>query len=219
MACTGFGFNADDLVGFSAALASTLIFVAQNIYSKKLLRKGENQSTNQGLDQINILFYSSACSIILMIPMVLYYDANWTAWKVSTITHDDDDDDDGRTSLLIWLLFVNGLVHFCQNILAFNVLSMVSPVTYSIASLLKRIFVIVLAIIWFGESVTILQWFGIGFTFYGLYMYNHSKTKEDVEKGEKKAKKKQDGAQIHSILPISYQQNNVKQIWNSRLPN
>uniref|UniRef100_V5EJG1 Sugar phosphate transporter domain-containing protein n=1 Tax=Kalmanozyma brasiliensis (strain GHG001) TaxID=1365824 RepID=V5EJG1_KALBG len=203
MACTGFAFNADDIVGFGAALGSTFVFVAQNIYSKKLLRKGEKDgipgTDSEKMDKINILFYSSACSIVLMIPMALYYDGTAIfsnpSWKANAAWPHD------RGMLVLYLLLCNGLVHFAQNILAFNVLSMVSPVTYSIASLLKRVFVIVLAIIWFGQAVSLLQWFGIALTFYGLWMYNDSKTKDDVQKGERKVERKQVASQ--GLLPLS----------------
>lgn len=201
MACTGLAVSADDLVGFSAALASTFVFVAQNIYSKKLLRKGEEGR----MDKINILFYSSACSFLLLLPMALYYDGSSLFFSSSSSWSATDSFPHSRGTLVLWLLLVNGLVHFAQNILAFNVLSMVSPVTYSIASLLKRVFVIVLAIIWFRQSVSLLQWCGISMTFYGLWMYNDSKTKEEVKKGEKRVARKQDIASglDQGILPLT----------------
>ncbi|CDR99532.1 related to SLY41-Putative transporter of the triose phosphate translocator family [Sporisorium scitamineum] len=221
MACTGFAFNADDVVGFGAALASTFVFVAQNIYSKKLLRKGEKNGAgipgtdSERMDKINILFYSSACSIVLMIPMALFYDGSALffrpSWRASEAYPYD------RGMLVLWLLLCNGLVHFAQNILAFNVLSMVSPVTYSIASLLKRVFVIVLAIIWFHQSVSLLQWFGIALTFYGLWMYNDSKTKDDVQKGEKKVQRKQDMQLNSAILPLT--SSTTANGWNEGLHN
>lgn len=59
----------------------------------------------------------------------------------------------------------NGTVHFGQNIIAFVLLSLVSPVTYSVASLVKRIFVIVMAIVWFGNKTTSIQAAGIALTY------------------------------------------------------
>ncbi len=49
-------------------------------------------------------------------------------------------------------------------------------------------FVICFAIIWFRQAVTLLQWFGIILTFTGLYLYNNTKTKQDVSAGEDKAR-------------------------------
>lgn len=66
---------------------------------------------------------------------------------------------------LIGEFIFNGTVHFGQNIIAFVLLSLVSPVTYSVASLVKRIFVIVMAIVWFGNKTTPVQAVGIGLTY------------------------------------------------------
>ncbi|PWN49556.1 TPT-domain-containing protein [Violaceomyces palustris] len=190
LACSGFSFDSDDVIGFSASLASTFIFVAQNIYSKKLLRQGEEDKVNvmgssngKKLDKLNILFYSSACSVVvstegdLSLPMVLYYDGASLLNHLMT-TRASRMDAPSQTSRALTLLTLNGLFQFSQNILAFNVLGMVSPVTYSIASLFKRVFVIVLAILWFGQRVSPLQWLGILLTFSGLYLYNDSKIKD-----------------------------------------
>lgn len=65
---------------------------------------------------------------------------------------------------------------------------MTSPVTYSIASLVKRIFVIVMSIIWFGQVVSFAQWIGILLTFVGLWMYQSAK--RDVDRGESRIREK-----------------------------
>ncbi|KAL4398842.1 phosphoenolpyruvate transmembrane transporter [Malassezia pachydermatis] len=168
LACTSLSKSKhDDMVGFVSALGSTLIVVAQNIYSKKLLKPAVSAATNapEKLDKVNILFYSSACSVAIMLPMSLFYDAGHmvaaTSPNVGIYT--------------IYLLILNGIVHFAQNLLAFQVLAHVSPVTYSVANLFKRVFVILVAIAWFGQSVSFLQWIGIALTFVGLYMYNNAK--------------------------------------------
>jgi solute carrier family 35 protein E1 len=86
-----------------------------------------------------------------------------------------------------YYFFMNGTVHYAQNIIAFVILSSTSPVTYSIASLIKRVAVICIAIVWFSQPVHPMQAFGIGMTFTGLHLYN--KAKGDVEKGEKKLRR------------------------------
>ena len=58
-----------------------------------------------------------------------------------------------------------------------------SPVTYSIANLFKRVFVILVAIAWFGQSVSAPQWLGIVLTFVGLYLYNSAKTDAPPPRG------------------------------------
>jgi solute carrier family 35 protein E1 len=82
-----------------------------------------------------------------------------------------------------YYMFLNGIVHFAQNIIAFIILASVSPVTYSIASLSKRVAVICIALVWFDQLVHPLQGMGIGLTFLlGLWMYNNAKG--DIARGE-----------------------------------
>lgn len=64
LACTGTAFNADDILGLSAALGSTFVFVAQNIYSKKLLSRPSGAG-DEKLDKMSLLYYSSACSVVV----------------------------------------------------------------------------------------------------------------------------------------------------------
>jgi solute carrier family 35 protein E1 len=76
-------------------------------------------------------------------------------------------------ALILEYIF-NGTFHFFQSLVAFTLLSMVSPVTYSVASLIKRVFVICFAIIWFGNNVSGVQGIGIALTFLGLYLYDRT---------------------------------------------
>lgn len=212
MACTSLSFSANDLVGLSTALASTLIFVAQSIYSKNLIGRNEasgRQEKEGKLDKVNILYYSSACSVVLMIPMALYYDGSAllfntrSAVSISTSQFESIALAGASASLLyiVSMVVANGISQFFQTFLAFSVLNLVSPVTYSIASLFKRVFVICFAIIWFGQSVSRLQWAGIILTFFGLYLYNDSKASKSVQRGEEKLRQEEKDKEMS--LPIS----------------
>ena len=77
---------------------------------------------------------------------------------------------------------------------------MVSPVTYSVASLIKRVFVIVVAIVWFGNRTTPVQAAGICLTFIGLYLYDRT---SDAAKGDRKVKLEQLRTDA-PILPTTY---------------
>ncbi|KAM0787494.1 hypothetical protein ACM66B_003567 [Microbotryomycetes sp. NB124-2] len=171
-------------VGFLCALGSTIVFVSQNIFSKKLLPKestagvptNSTSGTNK-LDKLNLLVYSSGMAFILMIPIWLYSDAGalMSLWL---------EDGERPAFGLVGNFFLNGSVHFAQNLLAFSILARTSPVTYSIASLVKRIAVICLAIVWSKQSVSFVQAVGMAMTFSGLWMYNRAKG--DVDKGERR---------------------------------
>ncbi|WVF65706.1 hypothetical protein IAT40_000437 [Kwoniella sp. CBS 6097] len=170
--------------GLICALGSTLVFVSQNIFFKKMMpTPGTSETANSShashkLDKINLLYFSSGMAFVLMIPVWLYSDA----WRLLELWLHPIEKASGPS--IPFYIFLNGTVHFAQNLLAFSLLSSTSPVTYSIASLVKRIAVICLAIIWFKQSVFFVQAVGIALTAVGLWMYNNAK--RDVEKGEKK---------------------------------
>ncbi|KAK2047353.1 triose-phosphate transporter [Colletotrichum somersetense] len=194
LACSGkHSKYSGELLGIFYALLATIIFVTQNIFSKRLFNEAakaeaEGQSArSQKLDKLNLLCYSSGMAFILTVPIWLWSEG---IGIIGDVLHDGAIDlnnkagsfDHGR--LTIEFIF-NGTFHFGQNILAFVLLSLVSPVTYSVASLIKRVFVIVIAIIWFRNPTTPLQGVGILMTFLGLYLYDRT---HDRDKADRKAK-------------------------------
>ncbi|GAA5802342.1 hypothetical protein HPULCUR_007806 [Helicostylum pulchrum] len=165
LACS-FTYSAN-VIGLCCALGSCFVFVVQNIFSKKLLfqeSKLGDRNPNK-LDKLNVLLYSSLISFLMMIPLWIYYDS--TSITVSP--------EISGNRLMAYLL-LNGTTNFFQNWFAFTTLSLTSPVTYSILSLLKRIFVIVMSILWFGQVISWTQSVGILLTFIGLWMYQKAKT-------------------------------------------
>ncbi|KAI8969033.1 triose-phosphate transporter family-domain-containing protein [Mycotypha africana] len=207
LACS-FTFS-NNLIGLLCALASCLIFVLQNIFSKKLLfKESKKGSSNPNkLDKMNMMFYSAFIAFVLMTPMWFYYDG-------FHILFNQANRDISRTKLLYYFL-LNGTTHFAQNWFAFTTLSMSSPVTYSIASLVKRIFVIVMSIIWFGQQVSLIQSLGIILTFVGLWMYQSAK--REVDQGESKACERS-----IDVLPTSNKGQDAEEILlneKSHLPN
>ncbi|KAG0201355.1 suppressor of loss of ypt1 [Mortierella sp. GBA30] len=215
----------NNMVGLCCALFSTLVFVMQNVFTKKILSSGnskqkqqfqqeehhgmggsgnrESISTDnhhhyhgedghQKLDKINILFYSATMAAVCMIPMWLYTEG-WTLMfsedplgkkleglSTSTPASALASTTGGSWAVISWLLFLNGVSHFFQNFLAFSVLALTSPVTYSIASLIKRIVVIIASIVYFHQTLGTTQWTGVCLTFWGLWMYNSAKNAAKV---------------------------------------
>jgi len=183
LACS-FDVSASNFLGLLSAFGSALVFVSSNIFFKKIMPTNENSTSSHKLDKMNLLLYSSGMAFLFMVPIWLYYDLpNLLAGTPSLHKHSAKP----AAHSVLYYFFANGTVHFAQNIIAFIILSSTSPVTYSIASLIKRVAVICIAIVWFSQSVHPVQAFGIAMTFTGLYMYNQAKG--DVEKGEKKLKR------------------------------
>ncbi|KAJ8119677.1 hypothetical protein ONZ43_g3427 [Nemania bipapillata] len=209
LACSSNHTFKGEIVGILYALAATIIFVTQNIFSKRLFNEAAKaeaegeEAKSRKLDKLNLLCYSSGLAFLLTSPIWLWGEG---VGLIRDFIQDGSVDlstkpnafDHGR--LTLEFLF-NGTFHFGQNILAFVLLSLVSPVTYSVASLIKRVWVIVVAILWFGNSTTPIQAVGIGLTFLGLYLYDRT---SDSNKADRRAQNlSQSSTGNGPLLPLS----------------
>lgn len=193
MACSA-NFSAD-FVGLLYAFGSAMLFVTQNIVSKRLFNEAA-RAESEGVqllqaskkpDKLNLLCYSSALAFLFTLPIWLWSELPGLLEDVvsdGTLTLADRPDalDHGRLALEF---IFNGTFHFAQSLVAFVLLSMVSPVSYSVASLIKRVFVIVFAVVWFGNALTRIQGGGILLTFVGLYLYDRV---NDASRADRKAR-------------------------------
>lgn len=185
LACS-FDMSVSNAIGLLCAFGSALVFVSSNIFFKKIMPSGPGAAaaSTHKLDKLNLLFYSSSMAFVLMVPIWVYTDLPALLAMIRDPTHIGHPAHDGGSHhSVLYNFLANGTVHFAQNIIAFILLAQTSPVTYSIASLIKRVAVICIAIAWFAQPVHPVQACGIALTFAGLYMYNQAKS--DVEQGER----------------------------------
>jgi solute carrier family 35 protein E1 len=195
-----------NIFGIIYAFLAAIIFVTQNIFSKRLFNEaavaeasGLTAQTRR-LDKLNLLCYSSGLAFLLTSPIWFWSEG---ITLIADFFHDGSLDliqhaeafDHGRLALEF---VFNGTFHFGQNIIAFILLSMVSPVTYSVASLIKRVFVVVIAIIWFQNPTTKIQGLGIALTFLGLYLYDRT---NESSKADRKAAML--NVKPESLLPLT----------------
>ncbi|PIA99460.1 putative transporter [Cercospora beticola] len=204
LACSA-SFRANFL-GLVYAFGSAILFVTQNIVSKKIFTdsaRAEADGVPLGRrkpDKLNLLCYSSLMALIITFPIWVWSEG---ITLLGDFLYDGSIDltvrpnslDHGR--LTVEFLF-NGTFHFGQSLVAFVLLGMTSPVTYSVASLIKRVAVILFAIVWFGNPMSGTQGFGFFLTFLGLYLYDRT---SDADKQDRKVREK-DAAGDH-LLPLS----------------
>lgn len=199
-----------NLLGILYAFGGALIFVTQNIFSKKLFNEAAHAEADgsaaqsQKLDKLNLLCYCSGIAFLLTLPIWIWTDGlpmllSYLQYSAgSPLASPTVSGPSATVFYLPFEFFFNGVFHFAQNILAFILLSLVSPVTYSVASLIKRVIVIAFSIVWFGSRTTPIQAAGIALTFLGLYLYDRT---SNASKADRKAKLAQ--LELDPLLPIS----------------
>lgn len=203
-----------DFVGLLGAFGSAILFVTQNIVSKKLFNEAaraeaeasgfQQKAQVQTLrkpDKLNLLCYSSGLALFFTLPIWLWSEgftllADLLRNGGVELSRRPDALD--HSALALEFIF-NGTFHFAQSLVAFVLLSMVSPVTYSVASLIKRVFVITFAVAWFGNPISRIQAAGIGLTFVGLYLYDRT---NDAARADRRARALNARAEA-PILPLA----------------
>ncbi|KAK4889721.1 hypothetical protein LTR27_011522 [Elasticomyces elasticus] len=204
MACaTSFRGN---LIGLLYAFGSAILFVTQNIVSKTIFNEAAKAEADgmpaarRKPDKLNLLCYSSAMAFLITCPIWLWSEgfsmaADYFQDGSIDLRERPGSLDHGRLALEF---IFNGTFHFGQSLVAFVLLGMVSPVTYSVASLIKRVVVIMFAIVWFGNPMTTIQGLGFGLTFLGLYLYDRT---SDAAKADKRAREQVGSDQ--PLLPLN----------------
>ncbi|XP_032686109.1 solute carrier family 35 member E1 homolog [Odontomachus brunneus] len=156
---TELSFN---MVGLISALLSTMAFSLQNIYSKKVLH-------DTGVHHLRLLHILGRLALFMFLPFWLLYDLRSLVYDPVTKTSVE------MSYHTVGLLFLDGILNWLQNIIAFSVLSIVTPLTYAVASASKRISVIAVTLFVLGNPVTWLNMFGMTMAILGVLCYNKAK--------------------------------------------
>ena len=99
-------------------------------------------------------------------PIVLYYEYRVGSWRNINFKH----------------LLISSLVQYLSSIASYYVvaekepnaqtMSLVTSLSYSIASTLKRVSIIISSVLYFGKSITLSNLFGIAVASFGAVLYN-----------------------------------------------
>jgi solute carrier family 35 protein E1 len=79
-------------------------------------------------------------------------------------------------------MLLDGFCNFIYNVLAFTLISHLSPLSYAIAGSAKRLVVITISILVFHNPVTKINLFGISLALFGVVLYNQMKYNEKKQK-------------------------------------
>ncbi len=170
-----------DAAGLVSALASTAILAGQATFTKTV-----NEET--GVHALRLLQVLSQLSLLMFFPVWLYFDfgdviahpavAGITGGAQSEVGVEED----SRTVSLAFLLAVDAVCHFLQNIVAFTIMNRLSRLSYAVASATKRIVIITTSLLLLQNHVTGLNILGMSMAIGGVMCYNKVKLDEKRSK-------------------------------------
>eukprot|EP00729_Bicosta_minor_P015798 gene15798-25310_t len=140
-----------DMIGFAAAVANNILDCVQNVFSKKLL--------SSGMTPVGLQFYTSLAAAVIQLPILVY----------KLAPHLLDQAAVPMTTSMMWMLFVDGIFYHTQSVTAYYTMSLLSPVSQSVANTAKRALLIILSIMWFSNAVTMWNITGVFIVVCGVF--------------------------------------------------
>mmetsp|Transcript_99338 Transcript_99338/g.289912 ORF Transcript_99338/g.289912 Transcript_99338/m.289912 type:complete len:366 (-) Transcript_99338:85-1182(-) len=177
-----------NVIGFSAAVATNVIECVQNVFSKRLLAREYTASQLQ--------FYTSLTALALQAPLMLLtsstdaapvtaaplqmglvHNATATVMEPPDVFDNATGAGPGAADLALShralaILWVDGVLYHLQSVVAYVVMSYLSPVTVSVVNTLKRALLIWISVLVFGNPVTPLAQLGTAVCLLGALWYN-----------------------------------------------
>jgi len=170
-----------DIIGLVSALAATGGFAIITIFSKKALK-------DTGMHHLRLLHKLGQMAALMFLPVWLLVDAPKIPSEIN--------------SEVLVLLAVDGALHWLQNILAFTLLKLVTPLTYAVANVTKRIAVITVSLLLLKNPVTSTNMGGMLMAILGVFCYNRAKHRENIEQ---------------KTLPVSMPKKPSPSLWDNKL--
>jgi len=169
---TELSFN---VTGFTAAIVNNILDCIQNVFSKKLL-SGEDHR----FSPLELQFYTSVAASVVQMPFWFFFlDIHEKLYQINQYT--------------ATMLFVNGVVFYSQSLLAYLLMSYISPVTFSVSNTVKRACLIWFSVIVFNNKVSAMSAFGTVLVVCGVFLYQRARHIEGNKRKSLFNEQKHDG--------------------------
>ncbi len=131
----------------------------------KLLCSVSKALRDIGIHHLRLLLIIGQLATVMLLPI-------WVVVDLRRILTDSEMLQRVNWVWTLSLLFTSGFFNFLQNIFAFSVLNLITPLSYSIANASKRIFVIMLSLLMLRNPVTLINILGMLTAILGVLLYN-----------------------------------------------
>jgi len=186
-----------NMIGFSAAVATNIIECVQNVFSKRLLAREYTASQLQ--------FYTSLTALCMQAPIFIFNldlsggpspaavvvngtFANGTlaASDAGSVAELEPAAAGGfeLTTGVLFLLWIDGVLYHLQSVVAYVVMSYLSPVTVSVVNTLKRAMAIWVSVLVFHNTVTPFAALGTAVCLLGALWYNWARQQQPAKPAE-----------------------------------
>lgn len=175
-----------EMIGFLAALTSSLTTAIQSVVSAMLLGGGTLK-----LDSLNLLYYMAPVSFVFILPFALYSEYSLLL-EYDIASHGGNE--------VYFYLFISGGVAYLLNICVFFAIKSTSPLTFTVFGNLKVVAVIGISVMIFKNEIT--WWNGLGCLVATIGIIWYNAIEYQIKEEKKRAlgiKQREDEKLLHSV--------------------
>uniref|UniRef100_A0A6B2LF73 Sugar phosphate transporter domain-containing protein n=1 Tax=Arcella intermedia TaxID=1963864 RepID=A0A6B2LF73_9EUKA len=161
--------------GLACAFASIILISLSTVLTKKTL-------AGHSSENLPFLLFSDLTSLTVLLPFWLVLDILGANPPAPPATEAAAQGGIALSSELVILLLLNGIGQVGQGIFGLWVMQEVSAMTFAVVGVMKRVFVVLGAVVWFGEAVGWEKGLGLTLGFVGVSWYVIEKVQMKREK-------------------------------------
>jgi len=153
---------------FGAAMGSNVGSACRGVYSKKVMSAG---SIGENMSSANVYAVLTIMATFMLIPISFAIEGPSAMIKGFRVALSNGG------SKFVWSMLYSGFYYYMYNEVAFQALGKLDPVSHAVANTMKRVVIIITAIIVFHTPVTPLGVAGSSIAIGGTLLYSLAKNK------------------------------------------